>query len=147
MTLGLKFKKVPGNRTTVNIRSEFSDSMQCESDTDATSLDMSSGHGGSSTIAPNSVECLTVDPNDVPPAALPGVSAVSEWYWTATLNNIADGILRITINNPISHADVRTGVSRFQSMTQGEPNKRNLLRVTGGFLLRKGLRTNQMVAI
>ena len=54
-----------------------------------------------------------VDPNDVPPTALPGVSVISEWYWTATLNSVADGILRITINNPISHAGVRTGVSCF----------------------------------
>ena len=101
------------NRTTVNIRFEFSDPMDCESVTDTMSFNMSSsGHGGSPAIAPNSVECLTMDPNDVPPAALPGVS-VSGWYWTATLNNVADGILTITINNPISQAGVRTGVSRF----------------------------------
>ena len=100
------------NRTTVDIRFEFSTPMDCDSVTKSMSFNMSSsGHGGTPTIAQGSVKCLTMDPDDVPPASIPGV-AVSEWYWAATLNNVPDGILTITINNPKSQGAVGTGVSR-----------------------------------
>jgi alpha-1,3-glucan synthase len=104
------------NRTTVTIRFEFSDLMDCDSVTQSMSLNISSsGHGSTPTISTNSVQCLTMNPNDVPPADIPGV-AVSTWYWTATLNNVPDGILTITINNPKSQAGATTGVSLFLFM-------------------------------
>lgn len=117
------------NRTTVDIRFEFSDPMDCDSVTQSISFNMSSsGHGGSPTIVQNSVRCLTMDPNDVPPAAIPGVS-VSEWYWTATLNNVADGILTITIKDPKSQAGASTGVSRFRFVAgEGELNPEHFSR-------------------
>ena len=70
----------------------------------------SSGHGGTPSIAQGSVKCLTMDPKDVPPAAISGIS-VSQWYWAATLNDLADGILTIPIKNPNNQAGVGTGVS------------------------------------
>jgi alpha-1,3-glucan synthase len=100
------------NRTSVDVRFEFSDPMDCDSVTQSMSFNMSSsGHGGSPAIVTSSVKCLTMDPKDVPPASITGVS-VSQWYWAATLNNIADGILTITIKNPKSQSGVGTGVSR-----------------------------------
>ena len=99
------------NRTTVDIYFEFSDLMDCDSVAESMSFNMSSsGHGGTPTIASGSVQCLKMDPNTVPPAELPGVSA---WYWKATLNNVQDGILAITINDPENQADASTGVSGF----------------------------------
>ena len=110
------------NSTTVNIRFEFSDPMDCDSVTQSMSFNMSSsGHGGTPTIATNSVQCLTMDPNDVPPAELPGV-VISAWYWTATLNNVPDGILTITVSNPKSQAGVGTGVSYFSFIGDSESN-------------------------
>jgi alpha-1,3-glucan synthase len=107
------------NGTSVDIRFEFSDPMDCDGVTQSMSFNMSSsGHGGSPAIAVGSVKCLTMDPNDVPPAAIPGVS-ISEWYWSATLNNVADGILTITIKNPKNQAGVGTGVSRFPFVSGG----------------------------
>ena len=101
------------NGTTVNIYFEFSTPMDCDSVTKSMTFNMSSsGHGGSPAVVPGSVKCLTMDPNDVPPASIPGVS-ISEWYWMATLNDVADGILTITIKNPTSQTGVGTGVSQF----------------------------------
>ena len=112
------------NRTTVNVRFEFSDPMDCDGVTQSMSFNMSSsGHGGNPAIVPGSVQCLTMNPNDVPPADLPGV-AVSAWYWTATLNNVADGILTITISNPKSQTGTGTGVSRFSFMGESESDNR-----------------------
>jgi alpha-1,3-glucan synthase len=65
--------------------------------------------GSAPTVAPNSVQCQTMNPNDVPPAELPGV-VISQWYWTATLNNVPDGILEITLGNPKSQTGAGTGV-------------------------------------
>ena len=106
------------NRTSVDIRFEFSTPMDCDSVTKSISFNMSSsGHGSTPTIAQGTVRCLTMDPKDVPPAAIPGVS-VSEWYWTATLNNVADGILTITVKDPKSQAGPSTGVSCSQSICE-----------------------------
>ena len=101
------------NRTAVNIQFEFSQPMDCQSVTQSMSFNMSSsGHGGNPTIDTNSVQCLTMDPSTVPPAELPGV-AISAWYWNATLNDVQDGILTITITNPKSQAGTSTGVTHF----------------------------------
>lgn len=101
------------NRTTVTICFEFSTPMDCDSVTQAMSFNMSSsGHGGTPMVATGSVQCLTMDPKDVPPAEIPGV-VISEWYWQATLNNVPDGILTITLNNPKSQDGTGTGVSLF----------------------------------
>jgi alpha-1,3-glucan synthase len=115
------------NSTTVTVHFEFSDLMDCDSVTQSVSFNMSSsGHGGTPTVAPNSVQCLTMDPNDVPPAELPGV-VISQWYWTATLNNVPDGILTITLSNPKSQAGVGTGVRRFSFMGDGGLTVENFL--------------------
>ena len=99
------------NRTTVALRFEFSQPMDCDSVTQSMTFNMSSsGHGGSPAIVQGSVNCLTMNPGDVPPAAIPGVT-ISAWYWTGTLSNVADGILTVTIKDPKSQSGASTGVS------------------------------------
>jgi len=68
--------------------------------------------------------CATPDdgPEHRSPRPIPGV-ALSQWYWAATLTNIADGIGTITINNPKSQSGVATGVSRFPFANEIEPDK------------------------
>ena len=110
--------------TSVSIRFEFSDLMDCNSVTQSMSFNLSSsGHGGTPAVDTNSVQCLTMDPSTVPPAEIPGV-AISQWYWTATLTNVADGIVSITINNPKSQSGVGTGVSRCALANDSEPDER-----------------------
>jgi len=100
------------NRMFVDIRFEFSDPTDCDSVTQSMSFNVpSSGCGSTPMIAQASVRWLTMDPKDVPPTAIPGVS-VSKWYRMVTLNNVPDGILMVTIKDPESQAGASTGVSR-----------------------------------
>ena len=99
--------------TSVSIRFEFSALMDCNSVSQSMSFNLSSSSlGGTAAIDPNSVQCLMMDPSTVPPAEIPEV-AIYQWYWTARLTNVADGIVSITINNPKSQSGVGTGVSHF----------------------------------
>lgn len=85
------------NATTVNISLEFSVQMNCQSVTNAISLNASSsGTGGNPSINTNSVACATVQNPD--PSPVSG-AAESQWSWSATLENVPDGILTITVNN------------------------------------------------
>ncbi|KAG9102015.1 Cell wall alpha-1,3-glucan synthase ags1 [Ceratobasidium sp. 370] len=90
------------NATTVDISLEFNMPMSCTSVTNGISFTVSSsGHGSTPTINQNSVKCQNVT-NPIPPT-LPG-DAPSAWSWSATLNNVPDGILTITVNN-VGNAD------------------------------------------
>jgi alpha-1,3-glucan synthase len=87
------------NATTVDITFEFSTAMDCNSVTQGIAFNMSSsGHGGNPTILPSSVVCATINPSQVPPSVISGV-AVSAWSWSATLQNVPDGILEIVVSN------------------------------------------------
>ena len=86
-----------GNVTTVAISLEFTTAMNCAGVTQALSLNMSSsGHGGNPTFDPRSVTCGQVQNPD--PALLPG-DVQSVWFWSATLQNVPDGVLALTLNN------------------------------------------------
>ena len=107
------------NRTTVALRFEFFQPMDCDGVTQSMSFNMSSsGHGGSPATVQGSVNCLTMNPGDVPPAAIPGVT-ISAWYWTGTLSNVADGILTITIEDPKSQSGASTRVSCLSFVSGG----------------------------
>lgn len=86
------------NATTIDISLEYNVEMDCSSVTSAISFNMSSsGHGGSPTINQNSVACGKVANPD--PARIQGAD-ISQWSWSATLENVPDGILTITVTNP-----------------------------------------------
>ncbi|KAI0748206.1 glycoside hydrolase family 13 and glycosyltransferase family 5 domain-containing protein [Daedaleopsis nitida] len=89
------------NATTVDISFEFNTPMDCDSVTSAITFTMS---GNANAPSINNVKCLTL--TDVPPPRVPGVS-VSQWSWSATLENFSDGILEIIIKN----AQTQSGVS------------------------------------
>ena len=87
------------NATTVDITLEFSDLMDCNSVTQGISFNMSSsGHGGNPTILVSSISCVNIDPSKADPPTIVG-AAISAWSWSATLQNVPDGILEIIVNN------------------------------------------------
>ena len=84
------------NGTTVTVSFEFNTAMSCTGVTQALSLNMSSsGHGGNPTFDPNSVTCGQVQ--NPSPSSLQG-DVQSAWFWSATLQNVPDGILALTLN-------------------------------------------------
>ncbi|KAF8121955.1 glycoside hydrolase family 13/glycosyltransferase family 5 protein [Boletus edulis] len=97
------------NATTINIVLEFNTAMSCTSVTDSITFNMSSsGIGGPPTLDTSSVACNTVTNPVV--TSLTGV-ALSAFSWSATLNNVPDGILEIVVTNPrTSDQSASTGV-------------------------------------
>ncbi|KAF8550287.1 glycoside hydrolase family 13/glycosyltransferase family 5 protein [Imleria badia] len=97
------------NATTVNISLEFSTAMSCTSVTNSITFNMSSsGSGGSPTLDANSAVCTTVTN---PVITSVSGAAPSVFSWSATLNNVPDGILDIVVNNPFtSDGNASTGV-------------------------------------
>ena len=83
--------------------------MRCTSVTGAMSFNISSsGKGSTPTLDQNTVKCQSIT------GTKPLVSGVdaSAWQWTGTLRNVPDGILTITVTNPVTEASgVGTGVS------------------------------------
>ncbi|EPT06178.1 hypothetical protein FOMPIDRAFT_68356 [Fomitopsis schrenkii] len=89
--------RISSNESNIQITLEFNTEMNCNSVSQSISLNMStSGTGSTPTLS--SANCGSVS-NTTPPAEVYGAS-VSTWSWTATLENVPDGILEITINNP-----------------------------------------------
>lgn len=83
------------NATTVDIQIEFNVEMSCDSVTNAVKLGMaSSGHGGTPTIGSHSCAKVT----DAEQSDVVGVEP-SAWYWKATLTNVPDGVLQITVGS------------------------------------------------
>lgn len=99
------------NATTVNLVLEFSSAMSCTSVTNSITFNMSSsGIGDPPTLDTSSVVCDTVT-NPV----ITSVSGAppSNFSWSATLNNVPNGILEIVVNNPSTDdGTASTGVSR-----------------------------------
>ncbi|KAG8699976.1 Cell wall alpha-1,3-glucan synthase ags1, partial [Ceratobasidium sp. 394] len=90
------------NATTIDVSLEFNMPMNCQSVTGGISFTVSSsGHGSAPTVNQNSVKCQNVT-NPIRPT-LPG-DPPSAWSWSATLNNVPDGILTITVSN-VGNAD------------------------------------------
>ena len=82
----------------VDISLEFDTEMDCASVTRSISLNLSSsGKGGTPTM--DNVTCGAIANPD--PARLPG-SSTSVWSWSATLRDFADGVLGITVINPMA---------------------------------------------
>ena len=92
---------------------EFSDLMDCNSVTQSMNFTLaSSGKGSTPTVNSGSVQCQTMSNGSVTPSLVLGAT-VSAWYWKGTIDNVADGILTITINNPQNQNGVGTGVSHL----------------------------------
>ncbi|OCH94959.1 glycoside hydrolase family 13 and glycosyltransferase family 5 domain-containing protein [Obba rivulosa] len=86
------------NATVIDIALEFNTEMSCDGVTQALSFNMSSsGNGTTPSINAGSVKCGAV--SDLQSSSVPGVSP-SVWGWSGTLENVPDGILTITLNNP-----------------------------------------------
>lgn len=84
------------NATSIDISLEFNTAMDCNGVTSSITLSMSSsGKGGNPTIT--NVTCNAVQ--NPAPSLITGVS-ISAWAWSATLQNVPDGILTITVNEP-----------------------------------------------
>jgi len=100
------------NSNSINVQIEFSDQMDCNSVTQSIAFTLaSSGKGSSPSVKSGSVECLSMSDSNVKPAVILGAT-VSRWYWKATIDNVADGVLTITVKDPKSQSGVGTGVSR-----------------------------------
>ncbi len=84
------------NATTIDISLEFNTVMNCDGVTSSISLNMSSS-GRSSNPTITNVSCNAVQNPE--PSLITGVS-ISAWAWSATLQNVSDGILTITVNQP-----------------------------------------------
>jgi alpha-1,3-glucan synthase len=100
------------NATTMDITFEFNTAMDCGSVSSSMSFNLSSSnHGGQISVSKGTCGPVT----SPTPARISG-SDTSQFQWTATLTNFADGILAITLDNPSSAAGVKTGV-HFISMS------------------------------
>ena len=101
------------NPNSIDVQIEFSDLMDCASVSQSMNFTLaSSGKGSAPSVKPGSVVCLTMPSSNIPPVSVRGATA-SAWYWKATIDNVADGVLTITINNPQSQSGTGTGVSRL----------------------------------
>ncbi|KAH9484208.1 Cell wall alpha-1,3-glucan synthase mok13 [Psilocybe cubensis] len=115
------------NATTLNIGFEFNVPMaSCDAVSRAITYTMaSSGKGGNPTVT--NVRCGAMTGTNTSPLAAAPVSA---WSWNATLTNVPDGVLTITVNNapaaPAAGAATGTGTIDH-------------------FLVRKGAADNVMV--
>lgn len=99
------------NSTSINVQIEFSDLMDCTSVSQSINFTLaSSGKGSTPSVQAGSVVCQTMSASNIAPPSVLGATA-SAWYWKATIENVADGILTITINNPKSQSGTGTGVS------------------------------------
>jgi alpha-1,3-glucan synthase len=97
------------NATSLDISFEFNVAMSCTSVTNSMTFNMSSsGIGGNPTVLQSSIVCANVTNPD--PSPVSGVS-ISQWSWSATLQNVPDGILSIQLNNPAAAVgNASTGV-------------------------------------
>ena len=96
---------------TIDIELEFSVEMNCDDVTNSISFNASTEGGIAPTIARDSVRCTNID-NPQTPAYVGGIS--SAWSWSATLNNVANGVHAVTVRNASSQAgDVTNAVDRF----------------------------------
>jgi alpha-1,3-glucan synthase len=96
-----------GANATVDIAFEFNVAMNCDAVTSSVSLNMSSsGQNVTPTIA--NVQCNTISSSANASSIL-----ASTWSWSGTLTNLPDGVLTITVNNPLSASGNGTGVCRI----------------------------------
>ena len=78
------------NPNSVDVQIEFSDRV-----TKSIAFNLtSSGKGSTPSVKYGSVLCLTIPDANIQPAAILG-GTVSKWYWRATIESFADGILTL----------------------------------------------------
>ena len=102
----------PGDaNATVNIAFEFNVVMNCDAVTASITLNMSSS-GQNITPTIGNVQCNTISQNSSTNASN---VLVSTWSWSATLTNLPDGVLTITVDNPPAGTGnaTTTGVCRI----------------------------------
>ncbi|KAG8940827.1 Cell wall alpha-1,3-glucan synthase ags1 [Tulasnella sp. 424] len=114
------------NATTVDIAFEYNTAMNCDWITQNLKIEVaSSGQGGTPTIRTGSVNCQAL--TNQPVSYLSG-DTFSTWRWSATLDNVPDGIIRFTLTNvPVNGSTTRT---------TGRTDR---------LMIRKGSRSNVMV--
>ncbi|KAG8911787.1 Cell wall alpha-1,3-glucan synthase ags1, partial [Tulasnella sp. 417] len=122
----LQAEQGDNNATTVDIAFEFNTAMNCNFITQNMKIEVeSSGQGGTPTIRANSVNCQAL--TGQPLSYLPG-DTFSTWRWSGTLDNVPDGIIRLSLTN----------------VTVDGSTTRNTGR-TDRLMFRKGSRSNVMV--
>lgn len=111
--------------SSVNVVLEFNVEMNCDSVTNSITFDVSSNTKVSAPTISGKPTCGPV--NNPDPNIITG-GDVSAWSWSATLNNVPDGIIRMTVTKPSAEA---TGGGDTGAVDH--------------FLLRKGAADNVMV--
>ncbi|KIY53580.1 glycoside hydrolase family 13/glycosyltransferase family 5 protein [Fistulina hepatica ATCC 64428] len=109
------------NTTSVGIVLGFSQDMDCDSVTNSLSFNMSSSGSSSSSpsVDTSSVSCLTLSSTNA--TTVSGVSNTT-WTWTGTIDDVADGILRIYIDRPSSQGGVSTDAKDTLVLRKGSSN-------------------------
>ncbi|KAK5195631.1 Cell wall alpha-1,3-glucan synthase ags1 [Exophiala xenobiotica] len=108
-----RLKSIVGDNDTqsVDIEFQFSAEMDCESVTNSIMFNSTTESNMTPTLERDSIICGVMDDSETPPY----VGAISStWTWSATLNNVANGIHAVSIRNASSEAGERTNaVDRF----------------------------------
>ncbi|EJD02308.1 modular protein with glycoside hydrolase family 13 and glycosyltransferase family 5 domains [Fomitiporia mediterranea MF3/22] len=105
------------NSTNIDIRLEFNVAMaSCDAVTNALSFNVSSSGTGSTPSVTN-VQCGNL-PNPDPPTIIG--SGTSSWSWNATLTNVPDGIIMLTLDNPASSSGITTGAKDHLLLRKGK---------------------------
>ena len=94
-----------GDNANIDIRLEFNVEMSCDGITNALTFNVSHSDTGDTPSITN-VVCGTL-PNPDPPTIIG--SGTGSWSWNATLTNVPDGILMITLDNAPSSGGSTTG--------------------------------------
>ncbi|CAK5276043.1 unnamed protein product [Mycena citricolor] len=110
--------EVVGN--SIDLTLEFNTAMSCNSVTQALTFNLSTaGAGSTSAVKLGNAVCANI--TNPAPTNLTGVDP-SVFSWKATLSNVADGVLEITMNNPTSAAGVQSGVKDKLLIRKGLSN-------------------------
>jgi alpha-1,3-glucan synthase len=106
--------RLTSNSSTLDISFEFNMPMDCDSVTSALSLNMSaSGHGSTPSFSKSAVKCGAVTNPDPSPVA---GGDTSQWSWAVTLQNVPDGILSLTLNNPKASGGTGAGTGSVDTL-------------------------------
>jgi alpha-1,3-glucan synthase len=91
----IESSKSPGDKDTVDVEVQFSESMDCDTITDNLAITSDTENAFSASLDKNSVNCADISSPD---SALVGGS-VSKWSWKATLTDVSHGVHTITFKN------------------------------------------------
>lgn len=129
------------NATSIDISLEFNTVMDCTSVTSSITLSMSSsGKGGNATIT--NVTCGAVQ--NPAPSLITGVS-ISAWAWSATLQNVPDGVLTITVDQPSESSGNQTTEVRSAFVSSFGRFTTKVIQAIDHLLLRKGASDNVVI--